>query len=120
MKPFLFSLLFLFGLSSCSSEDDQTALILGSWQGVSWTIKGEDSGRNAASVKFEFKEDQSYRAIFGTQQEEGTFRLSGNQLYTTATGKAEKMVILSTISTDKLVMDMNRQGDEEQLTLSRE
>ncbi|MCC6462204.1 MAG: lipocalin family protein, partial [Saprospiraceae bacterium] len=91
----------------------------GQWQGVSWKVQGEESGRDFGAVRFEFKADDTYSAAFGNQLEKGTFRLSGDKLYTTGENKIEKMVKLTTLSADTLVMDMNRVGVSEALVLAK-
>jgi hypothetical protein len=116
--PSFFFLLFLF-LISCSTDNTQNELLYGNWQAISWTVDGQESGRNVSTVSFEFKADNVYSASFGQQKEEGTFRLQNDKLYTTAQGKVEKMVSLPKISNDTIIMDMNRQGEAEQLTLVR-
>lgn len=112
---FLYSFLIL---TSCKN-DEKTPLLLGSWQGVSWTVGDKDSGRNVAEVTFEFRADGSYTAQYGGQSETGDFHLRGDELFTTAAGsnKVKKMVKLSTISADTLVMDMSRVGEAERLVL---
>lgn len=98
-------------------QDDKSPLLYGKWQGASWTVSGQESGRDAAAVQFEFVADGSYSAVYGGQQEKGSFRLSGDKLYTTGENKIEKMVRLSKIAADTLVMDMNRVGTAEVLVL---
>ncbi len=123
-KPFIMSnnntffllSFFLLSIFACTPESNNQKVV-GNWQGASWKVKGEESGRNAADVLFEFNADNTYFAAFGQQKEEGTFRLVENKLYTTAEGKAEKMVQVSLYSIDTLVMDMNRVGILEQLIL---
>jgi hypothetical protein len=119
MKKIIFSTLMLTALVSCKQDDSKKQLLFGKWQGTAWTVAGKDSGRDAKAVNFEFKNDDTYAASFGGQGEKGTFRLSEDKLYTTseAANKIEKMVKLSTISADTIVMDMNRVGDSEQLVL---
>jgi hypothetical protein len=106
-------------LVGCKQDDSKKQLLFGKWQGTAWTVAGKDSGRDAKSVGFEFKIDDTYTASFGGQGEKGVFRLDGDKLYTTseAVNKIEKMVKLSTITADTVVMDMNRVGDSEQLIL---
>ncbi len=115
---FLLLSFFLLSVFACSPEQNNQKVV-GDWQGVSWKVKGEDSGRNAADVSFSFNAGDTYTAAFGQQKEEGTFRLVEDKLYTTAKGQAEKMVKVSLYSLDTLVMDMNRVGILEQLVLVR-
>ncbi|MCI5083093.1 MAG: hypothetical protein MRY78_15440 [Saprospiraceae bacterium] len=116
MKAFSYLLLFSFLLWSCQTEKDD-AQIIGNWQGVAWAVDGQLSDRDVSSVQFNFETDGTYSAQFGSQLEEGKFRLAGDQLFTTAEGMKEKMVRLSKVTPDTIVMDMNRQGVAEELTL---
>ncbi len=102
---------------SCKEDDGKKALLIGKWQGSSWLVNGKESGRDFGSVSFDFKINDSYSASFGGQAESGTFRLAGDKLYTTAETKIEKMVKLTTLTADSLVMDMNRAGESEALIL---
>ena len=112
----LSSILLLFITFSCK-QDSQTPLLIGQWQGVSWKVNGEASSRDFNSVTFEFRPDNTYSANYGKQREQGNFRLKGDKLYTTAENKIEKMVKLSTLTADTIVMDMNRVGVAEELVL---
>lgn len=119
MKNLLLIALTIFIFTSCKQDDSKKQLLMGKWQGVSWNISGKASDRDAKSVHFEFANTDTYSASWGGQSEKGSFRLSGDKLYTTAeaTNKIEKMVKLSTLTADTIVMDMNRMGDSEQLVL---
>ncbi len=123
MKIQLFFLLALLSpLAACKNEPDPNLeKILGKWQASVWLLAGKDSGRDASAVNFEFRNDGSYAASMGAQAEKGVFKIEGDKLYTTADGptKIQKMVKLSRIAADTLIMDMNRQGDAEQLVLLR-
>jgi hypothetical protein len=118
-KKLLFSLIALLGLMlyACGGEQE-TLPVQGDWQGISWNVNGKPSDRNVSAVRFSFsKNDNTYQAAMGSQEEKGTYRLSGEKLYTTAEGKAEKMVQIALPSPDTMVMQMNRQGDLEELIL---
>ena len=106
-------------LFSCQQDDSKKQLLVGQWQGVSWKVAGKESGRDVKSIRFEFQDNYTYSANYDEQGEKGTFRLSGDKLYTTADSKnkIEKMVRIAAISTDTIVMDMNRMGDAEQLIM---
>jgi Lipocalin-like domain len=121
MKKCLFLSLFALTLFSCKQDDSMKQKLIGNWQGVSWTVGGKDAGRNAKAVSFEFTEGYTYSTTYEDQGEKGTFRLSGDKLYTTADtkNKIQKMVKIAAINADTFVMDMNRMGDAEQLTLIR-
>lgn len=118
MKKILFFSFFTLILACKQEKDPKTELLYGKWQGSEWTVAGKPSGFDAKTVHFEFKNDASYEASFSGQGEKGTFRFQENKLYTTATGnKIEKMVALPKLTKDTIIMDMNRQGQAEQLFL---
>jgi Lipocalin-like domain len=104
--------------AQCKQEDNKP-LLLGKWQGVSWKVNGKESGRDYKSVNFDFKADDTYSTAFDGQSEKGTFRLTADKLYTTGENKIEKMVKLSTLTADTMVMDMNRAGESEALVLAK-
>lgn len=112
----LLPLLFLFACTDNGSDVEVT----GTWQGVSWIVNGEKSGRNANQVTFSFEPAGTYTGAFGTQEESGSYRLEGNKLYTNAEGQAEKMVEVSLSGTDTLRMMMNRAGTPETLVLVKQ
>ena len=104
--------------AQCKQEDNKP-LLLGKWQGVSWKVNGKESGRDYKSINFDFKADDTYSTAYDTQTEKGTFRLSGDKLYTTGENKIEKMVKLASLTADTMVMDMNRAGESEALILAK-
>ena len=105
-----------FMFSNCKKEDKKP-LLIGDWKGASWKVNGKESGRDYQSIRFTFKPDDSYSTSFDTQSEKGVYRLNGDKLYTTGENKIEKMVKLSVLTADSLVMDMNRAGESEVLVL---
>jgi Lipocalin-like domain len=119
MKNLLFLSLFTLTHFSCKQDDSMKQKLIGKWQGVSWTVGDKDAGRNPKAVSFEFTDGYTYSTTYEDQGEKGTFRLSGDKLYTTSESKnkIEKMVKIANINADTFVMDMNRMGDAEQLTL---
>jgi Lipocalin-like domain len=117
-KAFLLFIPLFLLFAHCKQEDNKP-LLIGKWQGVSWKVNGKESGRDYKSVNFDFKMDDTYSTAFDTQLEKGTFRLAGDKLYTTGENKIEKMVKLSTLTADTMVMDMNRAGESEALILAK-
>lgn len=107
-------------LAGCGTGDKVPEAILGQWRGVTWTVENQPSGRDAGSVRFTFDPAQRYEAVFGDQQEKGTFKVDGNKLYTTAEGQMQKMVKIIRLSADTLEMEMNRAGTKENLILAKE
>jgi Lipocalin-like domain len=114
-----------FLLFACKSEPKiDPQLLIGTWNGVDWKVKGVSSGRDAESVFFVFApfsdsqmNEGTYIAAYGNQKEKGSYKLTGDKLYTTAEDKVEKVVRIVNISADTLVLGMNRMGQEEELIL---
>lgn len=105
---------------SCQSPGNEADKLIGAWRGISWTANGQDAGREASAVHFQFNEDGTYTGAFGQQNESGTYRMSGNRLYTKAENQIEKMVETDWKMPDTLIFKMNRVGTPELLTLVRE
>lgn len=114
MKKSLLLFSVLIFLASCASDNPK---LHGTWQGVTWEVNGEDAKRNAPAVTFQFNEDDTYSVNWGAQTEEGTYSLRRDKLYSTETGKLEKVVQIEMPTAETLVLLMNRQGDHERLTL---
>lgn len=107
-------------LMACKRED-KTAMLIGNWEGIEWSVAGKKTGRLDADLTFTFEANGRYSTSYDGQKESGIFRLDGAKLYTTADleTKIEKVVMLSKITSDTLFMDMNRAGQPEQLILVR-
>ena len=111
----------IFGAMACKQAPKfDPALLVGEWKGAEWVIKGKPSGRDAREVRFNFEQSLNYTASYGEQKETGTYRIDGKKLYTTAEDKIEKVVSIENISSDSLVLGMNRVGQEEQLILVKQ
>ena len=80
-------------------------------------MNGEDAGRDAPAVPFQFNEDDTYSVSWGAKKEAGVYSLRRDKLYSTETGKLEKVVQIEMPTPETLVLLMNRQGDHERLTL---
>jgi hypothetical protein len=119
MKKTVFTFIALAFLFTNCKQEDNKPLLFGKWQGTSWLLNGKESGRDYKSVGFQFNSDDTYSASFGGQAEKGTYRLAADKLYTTGENKIEKMVKLSTLTADSIVMDMNRAGESEALILTK-
>ncbi len=117
-NPILIFCIFLFAAISCDTFN-QKDLFVGKWQGQSWTSGNKAELGDASQVHFEFMLDGTYTANYGQQLEKGTFRLDGNKLYTLETGKLEKMVKFKISPPDILLLEMNRGGQAEQLSLKK-
>jgi hypothetical protein len=119
MKNLLFftALITVFTLSSCEPAENDNEQIHGKWQAISWEVAGVETLGEDATVVFDFKSDDTYVASSGSSEEAGIYRLETNNLYTTAKGQIEKMVAIKLPSIDTMVMDMNRAGTPELMTL---
>jgi hypothetical protein len=106
-------------LPACKKVNDKNPALLGVWQGTEWTIMDKPGGMDASQVKFEFKEDGTYSAQFGSQQQSGTWRTEKDKLYTTENGKKEIMVKLLQANGTRLEFEMNRGGQKEVLKLEK-
>ena len=101
------------------SPSKNVKLIEGQWFGVEWTIDGQPSGYDAARVAFQFNPDGTYQYAYRDLEESGTYFVTGQELYTTPDGGTKIMVKIKSISADSLEFEMNRGGQLELLTLSR-
>lgn len=117
MKIKLLILFAIVALAGCQPANDKNSALLGQWQGTEWLIFDKPSGMDASQVVFEFKEDGTYSASFGNQNQSGVWRTEKDKLYTTETGKKEIMVKLLKADGMSLDFEMNRGGQKETLKL---
>jgi hypothetical protein len=117
MKIKLLMLIAITALTACQPANDKNPALLGQWQGTEWLIFDKPSGMDASQVVFEFKEDGTYSASFGNQNQNGTWRTEKDKLYTLETGKKEIMVKLLKADGTNLDFEMNRGGQKETLRL---
>ncbi len=113
----ILSLAATLALVSCQKTNDKNTALLGQWEGTEWLIFDKPSDIDASQVKFEFREDGTYTAQFGNQNQMGTWRTEKDKLYTTETGKQEIMVKLLKADGAGLDFEMNRGGQKETLKL---
>jgi hypothetical protein len=108
-------------LISCT-EDVNKKLIKGEWKGIGWSIQqGEDYvPKDHEGFSFSFNTDGTYIARFGSSEESGTYWVEREKLYTTATGKAQKMVRIMHVNDKILTIQMNRGGTLELLDLQKD
>lgn len=107
----------IFGLINCETTKNENEQIYGKWQAISWEAAGVETLGEGTTVHFEFKNDDTYTALLGSAEETGIYRLANKHLYTTAKGQIEKMVEIELNSVDTMVMNMNRAGTAEVMTL---
>ena len=117
MKIRLLTLFIAVALAACQKTNDKNPALLGQWQGKEWLIFDKPSDIDASQVLFDFKDDGTYTARFGNQNQTGTWRTEKDKLYTTETGKKEIMVKLLKADGTSLDFEMNRGGQKETLKL---
>lgn len=103
-------------VASCVNSEKK-ALLVGDWKGVEWLVNGTPSEYDASKVSFHFDKDGIYSSDFGGDKENGSYILRDDKLFTTPDGQLEIMVLISKLTKDSLVFDMNRSGQSETLTL---
>ena len=113
------SILFLCLLTTSCSPTKKDRMIEGQWFGVDWTVGGQPTGYNAARVAFMFNPDGTYTYAYEDLEESGTYFVTGQELYTTPEGQSKIMVKIKSVTRDTLQLEMNRGGQLELLTLSR-
>ncbi|MFC4262125.1 lipocalin family protein [Ferruginibacter yonginensis] len=113
------SILFILCLLSITSCVDTTnnRLIVGKWQGTQWLVNGTASTNNAAATFFNFDTAGNYQFVYDGTTQKGTYKVDHNQLFTKANGAQEIMVLITKLTADSLVFDMNRSGQSETLYL---
>jgi major membrane immunogen (membrane-anchored lipoprotein) len=104
-------------LASCSADNKNSKLIIGSWHAAQWQSNGKSLQRNVETTYFTFTDKGTYTFENNGTLEYGTYKVENDNLFTTAKDKQEIMVKLVKLTTDSLVFDMNNGGQAETLTL---
>ena len=105
-------------IASCNGRIDKK-LIHGEWKGTEWLIEGQTGDYDATSALFTFDEKGKYSFNYAGSGETGKYHISNNELFTTPEGGIQMMVKIQKLTPDSLVMQMNRGGTAEKLTLVR-
>lgn len=105
-------------MMACEQAIDKKMLV-GEWKGAQWLIQGQTADYDATSTFFSFQEDGTYTYRYTDMEEKGKYFVSRNELITTPDGGIKMMVKIEKLTTDSLVMNMNRGGTSETLTLVR-
>lgn len=114
----LFAFVLLVFITACSSgPSEQEKLLVGNWQGYKWDRGERPYPADAKRVHFMFRENMTYSSQIGNDNEEGTYYISNEKLYTTGKGKAKINVGLMRLDADTCIFQMNRGGTEEVLGL---
>jgi len=107
-------------LVSCSEADKETeAKLIGHWDGDSWFIEDQLKSYDMSRIYFDFMDGNRYEARLGDSFEKGTFRVYGDKLYTQNGAAAQIVTNINKLTSDSLVINMNRGGQREQLVLIR-
>jgi hypothetical protein len=107
-------------LCACSTADKETELLLqGRWDGDSWFVEDQLKNYDMSRIYFEFRDGNRYDARLGDSFEKGTYRVYGDKLYTQNGAAAQIVTNIQKVTTDSLVINMNRGGQREQLILTR-
>jgi len=105
-------------LFSCLDTKDKQ-LLVGEWNGAEWLVNGSPAGYDPGNASFTFGDDGKYSFTYSGNTESGKYFLSNNELFTTPEGGIKMMVKVAKLTQDTLIMDMNRGGQPERLTLLR-
>ena len=116
IKNIILCITIIFFATSCIESGNKESIV-GDWKGTEWLVNGNPSEYDATKVFFSFSTTGGYTADFGGDKEKGTYVLRDDKLFTTADEQLEVMVLISKLSKDSLVIDMNRSGQPETLTL---
>ncbi|MBP7239343.1 MAG: lipocalin family protein [Saprospiraceae bacterium] len=119
MKNFRNIFYFILGMiliTACIGKIDEN-LIHGEWKGAEWLIEGQTGDYDATSASFMFDEKGKYTFDYAGSGESGKYHISNNELFTTPDGGIQMMVKIEKLTVDTLVMQMNRGGTAEKLTL---
>lgn len=111
------SILFIVTIAISCMHSENKALLIGDWKGAEWLVGGNPSEYDAKKVSFHFGAEGGYSSDFGGDVEKGTYILRNDKLFTTPDGQLEIMVLISKLTKDSLVFQMNRSGRAETLTL---
>lgn len=112
-------ILILIILTSCNTESNKP-LLIGQWEMIDWRVAQTNEGITGQKMNFSFSLDDTYEVDYGSEKETGAWSVSGNNLYTTETGMAKKMVKITKPIGDTLQFEMNRSGRIEVVTLIRQ
>ena len=116
IKNIILCITIIFFATSCIESGNKESIV-GDWKGTEWLVNGNPSEYDATKVFFSFSTTGGYTADFGGDKEKGTYVLRDDKLFITDDEQLEVMVLISKLTKDSLVIDMNRSGQPETLTL---
>ena len=109
-------LLLMVSMTACFNKLDEK-LLYGEWKGAEWLVESQSGDYDATSALFTFDEKGKYSFNYNGSGETGKYHVSNNELFTTPEGGIQMMVKIQRLTSDTLVMEMNRGGTSETLTL---
>ena len=115
IKYFFQFVLAMILLTACNRFDEK--LIHGEWTGAEWLVEGQTANYDASSALFTFDDKGKYSFSYAGSGESGKYYINNNELFTTPDGGIKMMVKIEKLTADSLVMQMNRGGTSETLTL---
>jgi len=93
-------------------------MLYGNWSSYNWI--DVDSGETISNpLTFKFDSLGRYEVDYGSEMERGKYWLSGEFLHTVEDGRAEKKVKVLKLSLDTFIMEMNRSGYIEHVSMRR-
>ena len=110
-------ILFLIVFSSCDSYSGYDKMIVGHWNAIQWETENNVRNADVSRYSFDFDNEGNYQSKFGGVDEEGTYRIEYNRLYTKNGGDDEIVVEIQSMTSDTLRIGMNRGGVQETLVL---
>src|SRR5688500_6827908 len=113
-------LLCIFLITACNLMVTDDKLIFGKWVGTEWISEGVPTGYDPQEASFTFEESGDYIFQYGGNIEKGKFTYSNKQLFTTPEDGIRMMVKVAKLTNETLIMDMNRGGQAERLTLIKQ
>ena len=117
IKNYFFALVVILFISCANTENNKK--IVGKWVGTDWLVNNAPATMDATKAVFIFAEKGNYSFDYAGTKEEGTYKVENDMLFTKSANQQEIMVKIFKLTTDSLVFDMNRAGQEERLTLRR-
>ena len=117
----VFFVVFFLFIAACVSDVERAEQVAGEWQGVRWITEGQPVTDDPSQVIFVFELPDQYAAIYGSQDEKGTFKVNDGRLYTQSDEEnaAPMLVRFERPHVDTLTLKMNRGGRMETLVLGR-
>lgn len=118
MKNIYLILFLACSIISCNNTPNPNEkLVIGNWQAISWVNTAGQPVEQTQTVQFNFTADGKYSYTNEGVKETGTYKIENDMLFTTAEKQNEMMVKIAKATTDSLVFEMSRGGQNEVLSL---